>query len=212
MNSVQSPTLQRLITAAGAACMALAFMIAADASAAPTGKSHQPTKQAKLSPAVTIAVQYAEAIAKGDRVAFAKLDFACLYRLVAVQPSSAKSPAAGGSNADSCWKDLADAHAPSLVREDIGMDVIWPSNGNLVFYREALDRYPASVFVMDALGLSPPGTGLHLDPAGTTAPAELQTCVTNLVSGLALAPPDKREGQATWIYEFSAAPAPAPAG
>jgi hypothetical protein len=169
MNSVQSPTLQRRITAAGAACMALAFMIAADASAAPTGKSHQPTKQAKLSPAVTIAVQYAEAIAKGDRVAFAKLDFACLYRLVAVQPSSAKSPAAGGSNADSCWKDLADAHAPSLVREDIGMDVIWPSNGNLVFYREALDRYPASVFVMDALGLSPPGTGLHLDPAGTTA-------------------------------------------
>ena len=89
MNSVQSPTLQRRIIAAGAACMALAFMIAADASAAPTGKSHQPTKPAKLSPAVTIAVQYAEAIAKGDRVSFAKLDFACLYRLVAAQPSSA---------------------------------------------------------------------------------------------------------------------------
>jgi hypothetical protein len=53
---------------------------------------------------------------------------------------------------------------------------------------------------------------VKVDPAGTTAPAELQTCVTNSVSGLALAPPDKREGQAIWIYEFSAAPAPAPAG
>jgi hypothetical protein len=47
---------------------------------------------------------------------------------------------------------------------------------------------------------------VKVDPAGTTAPAELQTCVTNAVSGLALAPPDKREGQATWIYEFTAQP------
>jgi hypothetical protein len=144
-------------------------MMDAGASAAPTGKSHQPTKPTKVSPAVATAVQYAEAIAKGDRASFAKLDFACLYRLVAAQPRSTKTPPAGNPNSDSCWKDLADAHAPSLVREDVGMEVMWPSNGNLVFYREALDRYPASVFVMDALGLSPPGTGLHLDPAGTTA-------------------------------------------
>ena len=48
---------------------------------------------------------------------------------------------------------------------------------------------------------------VKVDPAGTTAPAELQTCVTSAISGLALAPPDKRDGQAIWIYEFSAKPA-----
>lgn len=52
---------------------------------------------------------------------------------------------------------------------------------------------------------------VKVDPAGTTAPAELQTCVTNTLSGLALAPPDKRDGQATWIYDFSAQATP-PAG
>jgi hypothetical protein len=50
---------------------------------------------------------------------------------------------------------------------------------------------------------------VKVDPAGTTAPAELQTCVTNAVSGLALAPPDKRDGQAIWIYDFTAQPSPA---
>lgn len=48
---------------------------------------------------------------------------------------------------------------------------------------------------------------VKVDPAGTTAPEELQTCVTSAISGLALAPPDKRDGQAIWIYEFSAKPA-----
>jgi hypothetical protein len=52
---------------------------------------------------------------------------------------------------------------------------------------------------------------VKVDPAGTTAPAELQTCVTNSVSGLALAPPDKRDGQAIWIYDFTAQATP-PAG
>ena len=145
------------------------FAIVAEASAAPTGKSHKQTKSAKLSPAVATAVHYAEAIAKGDHSAFAKMDFACLYRQAAADPSATKGvPAAGDPAVESCWKDLAAAHAPILSREDVGMDVIWPSNGDLVFYREALDHYPASAFVMEALGLTPPGTGLHLDPAGTT--------------------------------------------
>ncbi len=53
---------------------------------------------------------------------------------------------------------------------------------------------------------------VKVDPAGTTAPAELATCVTSAVDGLALAPPDKRDGMATWVYEFSAmAPAAQPA-
>jgi hypothetical protein len=54
---------------------------------------------------------------------------------------------------------------------------------------------------------------VKVDPAGTTAPEVLSQCVTNSVSGLALTPPDKRDGIATWVYDFTptAAPAPAPA-
>jgi hypothetical protein len=38
--------------------------------------------------------------------------------------------------------------------------------------------------------------------------------VSNSISGLALTPPDKRDGIATWVYDFTpggGAPAPAPA-
>jgi hypothetical protein len=138
--------------------------------AAPTGKSHKPTNSKKPSPAVTAALQYAEAVAKGDRVTFAKIDFACQFRLVAGAPSGVKRfPPDGDPFYESCWQQVTAAHAPVLKREDVGMDVVWPSNGHLVFYREALDHYPASAFVTDALGLSPPGPGLHLDPAGTAS-------------------------------------------
>jgi len=51
------------------------------------------------------------------------------------------------------------------------------------------------------------------DPSGTTAPETLSACVTSAINGLALTPPDKRDGVATWVYDFSAQPAaPAPAG
>jgi hypothetical protein len=54
---------------------------------------------------------------------------------------------------------------------------------------------------------------VKVDPAGTTAPEVLSQCVTNAVSGLALTPADKRDGIATWVYDFTptAAAAPAPA-
>ena len=50
---------------------------------------------------------------------------------------------------------------------------------------------------------------VKVDPAGTTAPEVLSQCVTNSVNGLALTPPDKRDGIATWVYDFSAQPTPA---
>jgi hypothetical protein len=96
------------------------------------------------------------------------MDFACQYRLVSTNPSKTKGVPEPDASYESCWQQLAAAHAPVLQREDVGMDVIWPSNGHLAFYREGLEHYPASAFVMDSLGLSPPGTGLHLDPAGTS--------------------------------------------
>ena len=44
---------------------------------------------------------------------------------------------------------------------------------------------------------------VRVDPAGTTAPETLSMCVTNAVSALALTPPDKRDGIATWVYDFT---------
>lgn len=52
---------------------------------------------------------------------------------------------------------------------------------------------------------------VQVDPAGTTAPADISNCVTTAINGLKLDPPDKREGVATWMYDFSAVqPAVAP--
>jgi hypothetical protein len=49
-----------------------------------------------------------------------------------------------------------------------------------------------------------------VDPAQSTAPAELDACVVNATEGLTLAPADRHEGKATFVYDFrvaSAAPA-----
>lgn len=43
-----------------------------------------------------------------------------------------------------------------------------------------------------------------VDHAKTTAPAPVADCVTKSINGLAIAPPDKRTGQATFTWEFTA--------
>ncbi|MEO7731194.1 MAG: hypothetical protein ABIY55_09500 [Kofleriaceae bacterium] len=45
-----------------------------------------------------------------------------------------------------------------------------------------------------------------VDPARSSAPAALGQCVLTAVSGLALQPPDRNEGQATFVYEFKPRP------
>ena len=53
---------------------------------------------------------------------------------------------------------------------------------------------------------------VRVDEANSTAPAPVQDCVTNALQGLALDPPDARDGKATFSYEFEVAPqATAPA-
>jgi hypothetical protein len=94
------------------------------------------------------------------------LDFACQYRLVAASPAGVKSyPPVNDPSYDSCWQTLKAAHAPALKREDVAMAVLWPSAGPLVFFGDELPRTPASAFVMDELGISPPGSGLHVTVA-----------------------------------------------
>ncbi len=118
--------------------------------------------------AETAALRYAEAMGEGNRVAVGRLDFACQYPLVASALRALKAyPADSDPLYDSCWQGLKNAHAPTLVRSDVGMEVLWPSNGELVFFSEDLNRYPASAFVADSLGLAPPGTGFRIHIVGS---------------------------------------------
>jgi hypothetical protein len=131
-----------------------------------TSAKHQKTVGVKITPATDTALRYAEAIAKGDRVTVGQLDFACQYRLVAASAAGIKShPPANDPSYDSCWQTLKAAHAPVLKRDDVAMAVLWPSAGPLAFFGDELSRTPASAFVMDELGISPPGTGLHVTVA-----------------------------------------------
>jgi hypothetical protein len=58
---------------------------------------------------------------------------------------------------------------------------------------------------------------VSVDKANTTAPDAVADCVTKNISGLALAPPDGKKGEGTWVYQFAApaqpmaAPATGPA-
>ena len=52
-------------------------------------------------------------------------------------------------------------------------------------------------------------TSVAVDPANTTAAEPLPGCVTTALAGLKLAPPDARDGLATYAWDFQAAGAPA---
>lgn len=131
--------------------------------AAPSKAPHQ-TKQGGTArnAAVETALRYADAIAHGDKVSAGQLDFACQYKQVADPSVDPKPSATAESSYDDCWQALTASHASFMKRSDLGMNVLWPSAGPLVFYGDDLSRAPASAFVMDALGIAPPGTGLHL--------------------------------------------------
>ena len=49
---------------------------------------------------------------------------------------------------------------------------------------------------------------VSVDTANTTAPDALGDCVKKNIEGLIVSPPDKKTGQATYVYEFSQPPAP----
>ncbi|MGE5186118.1 MAG: AgmX/PglI C-terminal domain-containing protein [Acidobacteriota bacterium] len=51
-------------------------------------------------------------------------------------------------------------------------------------------------------------TNATIDKAKTTAPDSVGGCVLEAVKGLKLDPPDRNEGQATFVYEFKPASSP----
>ena len=50
-------------------------------------------------------------------------------------------------------------------------------------------------------------TNVAVDKANTTAPPAVADCVIKSINGLGITPPDKRDGDATFVWEF-APPAP----
>jgi hypothetical protein len=133
-----------------------------------TAASKSPQKATENKAAIDTALRYAEAIAKGDKITAGQLDFACQYKYLTVPPANPPNPqATEASYYEGCWQELTAGHATVLKRSDIGMNILWPSTGPLVFYGDDLPRTQASAFVMDVLGMSPPGTGLHLTVANS---------------------------------------------
>ena len=125
--------------------------------------SHQAKKGGTAKKAVVdTALRYAKAIAQGDKVTAGQLDFACQYKLLIAPVAEPKPAEPTDASYDDCWQALTADHASLLQRSDTGMNVVWPTAGPLVFYGDDLSRASASAFVMDVLGLTPPGTGLHL--------------------------------------------------
>ncbi|MEO6112596.1 MAG: hypothetical protein ABIQ24_12330 [Nitrospiraceae bacterium] len=142
---------------------AITLIQVSSASAAAAKKSKQAVTSAEAT-----ARHYAEAMGAGNKVRVGQLDFACQYPVVAAALHGIKTyPADSDIVYDSCWQRLREAHATTLIRTDVGMEVLWPSNGELVFFSEDLSRYPASAFVTDSLGLTPPGTGFHIHIVGS---------------------------------------------
>ena len=139
-----------------------------DASSASASTAAKKSKQAVTS-AETTAQRYAEAMGAGNKVGVSQLDFACQYPLVAAVPHGIKTyPTDSDPVYDSCWQRLREAHTSTLIRTDVGMEVLWPSSGELVFFSEDVHRYPASAFVTELLGVTPPGTGFHTHIVGST--------------------------------------------
>src|SRR5262245_45364112 len=91
-------------------------MILIEASSAATVKAKK-----SATPAEATALRYAEAMGAGNKVAIGQLDFACQYPLVAASLHGIKTyPSDSDPIYDSCWQGLKNAHAPTLVRNDVG--------------------------------------------------------------------------------------------
>jgi hypothetical protein len=80
-------------------------------------------------------------------------------------------------------------------------------------YEEVLKTQPAAAGIVTVKFLVLPSSGTikdaTIDRAQTTAPDVLDRCVLDAMVGLELAPPDRNEGRATFMYELKPSPAAA---
>lgn len=77
-------------------------------------------------------------------------------------------------------------------------------------YNEALKVQPAAAGVVTVQFVVQPASGVisdaTIDRTRSTAPDALDRCVLDALAGLALTPPDRHEGRATFTYEFKPTP------
>lgn len=167
------PARKRLLTRGAGMAVACALGLALNLGVAGIAEAAQqkPSKRApaKPSPAVAAARQYVQALAAGDRAAVGRLDFACQYRMAAASPKKLdRYPADADPIYSACWAPVAEANSVAVDQRELGMDVMWPGKGMLVFFGEDLTRFPASAFVMELLGMSPPAGGLQAELVDAT--------------------------------------------
>jgi hypothetical protein len=121
--------------------------------------------------------RYVAALAAGDRVAAGKLDFACAHRIATAGSAPVGTfPPDTDPLYNACWEAIGKAHAAVLPQQDQGIRALWPGSGMLVFFGEDFSRYAPSLFVMEALGASPPAGGFVAEvlDSRTLAPASLR--------------------------------------
>jgi hypothetical protein len=111
------------------------------------------------------------------------------------------------------------ARAPEQYRDDTRALLETRNPQVKQCYDEALRQNPTLAGQVAVQFTVQPETGKVTNPSvvpgRTTAPEQLGQCVVQAIDGIALQPPDEREGQATFVYEFQVAPGgavPAPPG
>jgi hypothetical protein len=102
------------------------------------------------------------------------------------------------------------ARGPEQYRDDTKA-VLEAAGGNLkACYDGVIVADKSAKGTVTVLFSVEPETGVikdaRVDEAKSTAPAPVHDCVLQTLGGLKLDPPDAREGQATFSYEFDIAP------
>ncbi len=158
-----------LVLEVGACLLAAVGIVLANGTPAAAAKAPpvHGAKKPKLSASAEAALRYAEAIGNGDIPRFAQLDFACQYEVVGHPTPRIHEPAVpGAAPANACWQRLLDGQVDVISQTDEGMNTQWPGRGRLVFFDKPLIQYPASTFVMNLIGQSPPGSGFDAQVVG----------------------------------------------
>jgi len=105
------------------------------------------------------------------------------------------------------------ARSPDQYRDDTSNLLSTKSAELNTCYDNAVKAEPAAAGKVTVVFAVEKKTGkiinVSADPARTTAPQSLVSCVVTSINGLVLAPPDQREGNATFEYEFVRPAAPA---
>ncbi|MEZ4221207.1 MAG: AgmX/PglI C-terminal domain-containing protein [Polyangiaceae bacterium] len=110
------------------------------------------------------------------------------------------------------------ARSPEMYRDDTAALLETKSAEIKSCYDQKLQANQSAAGTVRVQFMVQKDTGQIVDPqvdaAGTTAPAEVSSCVVTAINGLTLTPPDQNDGQATFTWEFvvEAAPPAAPAG